>query len=278
MLRGLISGVMSGVGGAYADVAKSELEQKQKIDYSERYLKMLEEIEKRVARFNQDLEIEGIPKKATATAAAAPILAAGEAAAAPIVATGKAAAAPILATGEAAAAPIVAGGQVQAQIAKTNMPGYLGSVRQESAAKESSATRAQAAATNFELGIKKDVADLRKELKNTTDPTKRSELEQQIKDLTGSLTTKSYGDMVTAAESYRKMAANLRKDAESVLETEERQALLDRAQIYEREADVILQATKGQRLPGSTSQPTAAAKPPASSKPLILPAAVSVSN
>lgn len=117
MLRGLIGGLMTGVGGAYANVAKGELDNQQKLDYQERYLQMLEEKEKRVAEFTQDLEVAGIGKKATATAAAAPVLAAG-----------KAAAAPIEAAGEAAAAPIKAGADASSTIIKANMPGYTDAI------------------------------------------------------------------------------------------------------------------------------------------------------
>lgn len=128
MLRGLIGGLMTGVGGAYANVAKGELDNQQKLDYQERYLQMLEEKEKRVAEFTQDLEVAGIVKKATATAAAAPILARGKANAAPIEAEGDAAAAPIRAAGDAAAAPIKAGADASSTIIKANMPGYTDAI------------------------------------------------------------------------------------------------------------------------------------------------------
>ena len=139
---------------------------------------------------------------------------------------------------------------------------------------ESSGTKAQGALAQFKLTQEKALAELRTELKDTKDPTRRAEIEQQLKDLNGSLTTKSYSDMVTAAESYRKMAANLRKDAEDLIEepgSTEKQELLSRARIYEEEANAILQAAKNKRLSGSTKpkadDSAAAAKPVGGSKP-----------
>lgn len=66
MLRGLIGGVMKGVGEGYTQYAKGELENQQKLDYQERYLQMLEEKDKRIAEFAQDLRIKGISKEALA--------------------------------------------------------------------------------------------------------------------------------------------------------------------------------------------------------------------
>lgn len=125
---------------------------------------------------------------------------------------------------------------------------------------ESSGTKAQGALAQFKLTQEKALADLRTKLsKLPGDSAERTEIERQIKDLSGSLITKSYSDMVTAAESYRKMAANLRKDAEDMFEepgSTEKQELLRRARIYEEEADAILQAAKNKRLSGSTSPKT----------------------
>lgn len=119
MLGGLIGNVMSGVGGAYANVAKGELDNQQKLDYQQRYLQMVEEKDKRIAEFTQDLEVAGIGRKAEATAAAAPVLA----------------------RGKAAAAPIEAEGEAQGLIAKVGVPGYTGALQSETDAKESTSTK-----------------------------------------------------------------------------------------------------------------------------------------
>lgn len=144
---------------------------------------------------------------------------------------------------------------------RTNLTAYgtdagaRAGARAKASDSESSGTKAQGALANFKLTQERALAELRTELKDTKDPTRRAEIEQQLKDLNGSLTTKSYSDMVTAAESYRKMAANLRKDAEDLIEepgSTEKEELLSRARTYEEEANAILQAAKNKRLSGST--------------------------
>jgi hypothetical protein len=259
-LGGLISGVMGGAAKGYTEYAKQRLD----VDIKKELMAAEEEKLLRIDEIKRQRDIRDIPAKGAAeTAVQADRTTAVGGAETGVLANredalraGKAATtkATAMATGEAERENLAAYG--------SNANARAGA-RAKASDSESSATRAQAATTNFELGMKQDVAKLRRDLKNTKDPALRAELEQQIKDLSGSLTTKSYSDMVTAAESYRKMAANLRKDAENILEDDDRRTLLDRAQAYEREADAILQATKGQRLPGNTSQPVAGARPAA---------------
>ena len=251
-MRGLIAGVLGGAARGYTQMTEGELKKQQELDLRKQLMEAETEKQLRIDEIKRNRDIEDIPRKAEATAAAAPILARGDAAAAPIRAEGEAAAAPIKARGEAAAAPIRAEGEAKGQIAKTSTPGYLGSVAQETSAKESSATKASAAASNFELSQKRALSDLRTRLSKTTDETERANLQQAIGDLSGGTSTKSYGDMVTAAGHYRMLAQNLRKDAEMAGSEEERTDILQRAMNYEKEADAILQATKGKRLGGSS--------------------------
>lgn len=257
-MRGLIAGVLGGAARGYTQMAEGELKKQQELDLRTQLMEAETEKQLRIDEIKRNRDIADIPRKAEATAAAAPVLARGdaaaapiraegEAAAAPIKARGEAAAAPIRAEGEAAAAPIKARGEAQGQIAKTGTPGYLGSVASETSAKESSGSKAQGALANFKLSQERAVADLRTQLSRTTDEGQRGVIEQQIKDLSGS-SSKSYGDMVTAAGHYRMLAQNLRKDADMANTEGERTAMLERAMYYEKEADGILQATKDKRL------------------------------
>lgn len=218
-MRGLIAGVLGGAARGYTQMAEGELKKQQELDLRKQLMEAETEKQLRIDEIKRNRDIEDIPRKAEATAAAAPILARGEA---------------------------------QGQIAKTSTPGYLGSVAQETSAKESSATKASAAASNFELSQKRALGDLRTRLSKTTDETERANLQQAINDLSGGTSTKSYSDMVTAAGHYRMLAQNLRKDAEMAGSEEERTDILQRAMNYEKEADAILQATKGKRLGGSS--------------------------
>lgn len=244
-MRGLIAGVLGGAARGYTQMAEGELKKQQELDLRTQLMEAETEKQLRIDEIKRNRDVADIPRKAEATAAAAPILARGEAAAAPI-----------RAEGEAAAAPIKARGEAQGQIAKTGTPGYLGSVAQETGAKESSATKASAAASNFELSQKRALADMRTRLSKTTDETERANLQQAINDLSGGTSTKSYSDMVTAAGHYRMLAQNLRKDADMAGSEEERTDILQRAMNYEKEADAILQATKGKRLGGSSQSGT----------------------
>jgi hypothetical protein len=320
MLGGLIAGALGGAAKGYTQMAEGELQNQQRLDFQREISKMEEERLLRIDEIKRTRDVEDIPRRtsaqAAADAAAAPVRAQGEATAAPIRAQGEAAAAPIRAQGEAAAAPIRAQGEVagaaaridaataaglpqkkatyeraefdagkdlardratfQGQtegagyVAKVNAPGYTSAKAKDTAAGESSATRAAAAATNFELSQKRAVADLRTQLTKTKDPDDRAFIQQQISDLAGT-STKSYGDMVTAAGHYRMLAQNLRKDAEMATTEDERTDMMNRARYYEQEADGILQTTKGLRLGKSakpTSGPNAGAAPAASGAPV----------
>jgi len=253
--------IWANIGKAISNAGQDIADRGFKLDL----MRLDEEKALRLDQIKRDRDVADIPRKAEATAAAAPIIAAGDAAAAPIRAAGEALAAPIKARGiaeatpilaqaEADAAPIKATGEAKGQIAKTSTPGYLDSVKTETSAKESSATKATAAVANFELSQKRALGDLRTQLSKTSDPDQRSVIEQQIKDLSGS-STKSYGDMVTAAGHYRMLAQNLRKDAENALSDTDRNDMLQRARYYEQEADGILRSTVDKRL-GKDTKPT----------------------
>jgi hypothetical protein len=213
-------------------------------------MRMEEEKALRLDEIKRSRDLRDVPLKAKAEADAAPIRAQGEAAAAPI-----------RAQAEADAAPIKAAGEAKGLITKAQTPGYLEAKQQEADAGESTSVKDSRKVTTdaarYDASQKRAVGDLRSRLSRTQDPEQRSVLEQQIKDLSGS-STKSYGDMVTAAGHYRMLAQNLRKDAESAFDDGERNDMLARARYYEQEADAILQTTTDRRLggkPKATSGP-----------------------
>lgn len=184
--------IWANIGKAISNAGQDIADRGFKLDL----MRLEEEKALRLDQIKRDRDIADIPRKAEATAAAAPILAAGEAAAAPVRAAGEALAAPIkargvaeaapiLAEGEAAAAPIKAKGDAAGQIAKTETPGYLDSLKKETSAKESSATKAAAAASEFELGQKKKLVRILEDLERETDPAKKAVLEERFKLLSG---------------------------------------------------------------------------------------------
>jgi hypothetical protein len=221
-------------------------------------MRLEEEKALRLDEIKRSRDIADIPLRARATADAAPVLAQGDAAAAPVRAAGEAAAAPVRAAGEAIAAPIRAQGEAQGLIAKVQTPGYTEAKQKDADAGESTSTKESrkvtTAAASFELSQKSALGDLRTRLSKTTDPEQRGPLEQMIKDLSGS-STKSYGDMVTAAGHYRMLAQNLRKDAELAYDDADRNDMLKRARYYEQEADGILRSTVDRRL-GKDTKPS----------------------
>ena len=89
--------------------------------------------------------------------------------------------------------PKLAEAQAQGQVIKTSTPGYLGSLSSEASAKESSATRASAAASSYELNRAKQIDALRTELSQTSDPAQRETLRQRLDDLFGALDSGSIG-------------------------------------------------------------------------------------
>ena len=275
MLGGLIAGALGGAAKGYTQMAEGELQNQQRLDFQREISKMEEERLLRIDEIKRNRDVDDIGRRtsaqATADAAAAPVRAQGEATAAPIKAQGEVAGAVAKIDAATTAglpakkasyerAEFEAGkplatdratfqGQTEgaAYAAKVNAPGYTAAKAKDTAAGESSATKATAAVANFELSQKKAVADLRTQLTKTKDPEDRSFIEQQIKDLSGT-STKSYGDMVTAAGHYRMLAQNLRKDAEMAGTEEDRADMMARARYYEQEADGILQTSKGLRV------------------------------
>lgn len=122
-------------------------------------------------------------------------------------------------------------------------------------------TGLQINAAKFEIAQKRALGDLRTTLANTADPDQRAVLNQQIQDLSGA-STKSYADMVTAGDSFRKLAANLRQQLKDdvTLAEDEQKELKQRIDLYERQAASILGTTVDRRLGAGAGKP-ASAKP-----------------
>jgi hypothetical protein len=224
-IAGLIGQAMGGAAKGYGEYARQRMD----IDLKKEMMDAEEAKQLRIDAIRRERDLADIPKKAKAeTDAYATNL-------------------PTRAAADAAAAPVRAGGEAAAQVKKTETPGYLGSVTKETSAKETSGSRAQGAAASYQLGRAQRVDALRDELVKTDDENRRQEIQRQITDLSPG-STRSYSDMVTAANNYRMMAQNLRKDAEAALTEEDRVDILDRARRYEMEADSILRTTTSRRL------------------------------
>lgn len=276
MLGGLISGIMKGVGEGYATVAKGELENQQKLDYQQKYLDMLEEKEKRISEHQSDVNIKG---KIREIKEVDPLKTESEANRTRVVGEAETG---VLAGREDALRP----GKIQTakdtalaqgEAERANLGAYAGDssaragVRAKASDQEGSAAKATAAAASFELAQKRGVADLRAKLASTTDPDTRKALQQQISDLSGG-STKSYSDMVTAGDAFRKLAANLRtqlKDDPTLSDTEQAE-IKQRITLYETQAADVLGTTVERRLGGGDNK----GAPKASANIVIPPAAV----
>lgn len=287
MLAGLIGAAAGGIKGAadaYSMGAKSEFDNQQKVNLSQQLLDMEEQKALRVDEITRSRNIADVPKMATAQAEAAPIVAkgtvAGQVAGAQAVkdsglqnllASNEAAGINAKATAgvpEAEAAlkakQLVAGkanvteaasqtGAANATQfnAEVGAPGYLTNKTKLTNATESSGSKAQAALAGFTLTNAKVLQDARNLLAKESDPEKRDELTRSIADLSGA-STKNFGDVAIAARSWVTMAQNLRKDAEMLPESEQKE-LTTRAQGYEQSADALLKSIADKRLPGSTA-------------------------
>lgn len=274
MLGGLIAGALKGAADGYSTYAKGELENQQKLDYQKQIMQMQEEMNLRVDEIKRDRDVRDIGRKGTAEAenklATAPTLAragvleattkidaATEAGLPGKEAAYKGAQLEANAGNITREAEIKGEAEGAGQVKKTSTPGYLDSVSKETSAKESSGSKAQAGLANFQLTQLRAIADLRTQLsKLPADSPEREELTQRIQDLQYGASSKSYSDVVTAAEGYRKMADNLRRDADKITDNEaERKAMLTRASEYESQADYILRGAVGKRLPGTQQKP-----------------------
>lgn len=307
-MLGLIGAALKGAGEGYATYAKGEMENQQKLDYQKQILQMQEEKDRRIAEFTADLgvktkrrEIEELdPLKRASKVEDTRAVGAAEtdvltdrtgkvgAAETGVLTdrTGKVGAAETavlssredaLRAGKVKTAKDTALAAGEAERANAGAYAKDTNARAGTRAKaqdqfvEGSGSKAQGELAKFQLTQLKAVADARTELSNTTDPAKREEISQRIQDLQLGTSTKSYSDVVTAAEGYRKMADNLRKDADRVANSEEeRRAMLARASEYEAQADYILRGAVGKRLTGSQPAKPAESKPstaPAGAKP-----------
>ena len=275
-LGGLITGAMKGVGEGYTTVAKGELENQQKLSLEEKLLQMREEKDRRVAEFQDDLQRRGKikdieqvdPLRAQSDANRERVVGAArtevEVGREDALRPGKIKTAVDTKTAEL---------DVETDVTKRrgSDPTYLKSKQRITEAGEGSAARATAASASFELAQKKAVADLRTQLsKLPKDDPAREPLTQQIQDLSGG-SSKSYADMVTAGDSFRKLAQSLRKDAESATSEAEAKAMLERAQLYEEQAAGILGSTVTKRLGSGATAPSngtqSVVKKPAQPKP-----------
>lgn len=258
---GLISGVMGGAAKGFSDVSELEMKKQSELDMRKQLMEAETEKQLRIDEIKRDRDIADIGRRTDAETSA-------YVKSAPLKAKADADVAPIKAKGEADAAPIKAKGEANAQVVKTDTPGYLKSVKSEATAKhvESAGSVAQADLARYQLANLRAVSDLRTKLSNTSDPAERESLTQQIGDLSGN-SSKSYADMVTAAEGYRKLAQGLRKDLEMVTDPDERKSITDRANYYETEADSILQSTKGKRLGSANAKPDSVVRKPAAAAP-----------
>lgn len=258
-LAGLISGVMGGAARGYTQVAEGEMRKQQELDLRKQMLEAeeekqlrIDEIKRNRDRADKDYELspEHIEKVGAADRMKSEITARNRRDNAPLAAEADAAELDAGATNVKRKATLEGEAAAAGQVAKMNTPGYQSALRQEADAKESSATRAAAAESSFDLSQKKALADLRKQLAEATDPGQRDALEQAISDMSGA-TTKSYSDMVTAAGHFRMLAQNLRKDAENMA-PQDADATLARAQGYEDDAVTLMRQVASKRGVGTS--------------------------
>lgn len=144
-------------------------------------------------------------------------------------------------------------GEIDTQTRLAQDPNYLSARAKIATASEGSSTKAAAASSQFDLSQKKLLADLRTNLAKA-EPGAREGLEKQIRDLSGA-STKSYGDMVSAGNSFRMMANTLRQELRDNPPLAEADVADMQKKIadYDMQASSILGATVDKRLGGSAA-------------------------
>lgn len=146
--------------------------------------------------------------------------------------------------------------ETQVAVDRGNNKDFLKATRNVEQAKhiESAGSIAQAALANFQLDSQRTIQNLRTKLSDTTDPTERDALKQQISDL--STTSKgSFADVASVGNGYRMMAKEAREDARD-LTGDEKASAIKRAQDFETMADAVFQSItdkKGVATPAARS-------------------------
>ena len=187
---GLLAGAMKGIGEGYTAVAKGELENQQKLDYQTKILQLQEEKDRRIAEFQQDLNLRGKireinevdPLKTESEANRTRVVGAAE--------TG------VLTDRENALRP----GKVQTELetnrargtaerenqaAYASDPNARAGVRAKASDSESSSAKVTAESTAFDLKQKKDMAKVLEDIDAATDPVEKQRLEEKFKRLSG---------------------------------------------------------------------------------------------
>lgn len=279
MLGGLIAGALKGAGEGYATYAKGEMENQQRLDYATKILELQEQKELRVDEIRrgrdfadkkrdiEELDPMRIQSKVSETkavgAAQTGVEVAREGELGPVKTANAVAQATALGPVQATNEGLLVGARTEAERKGQAAYGQDRQAREGVRARardqhvESAGSAAQAGLAQFQLTELRAQSDLRKRLSQETDPAKRDALRTQLQDLTIGSSSRSYSDVVTAGDAYRKMADNLRRDAEkNAGSEEERQTLLRRAEDYEQQADYILRGAVGSRLPGGPKPKT----------------------
>lgn len=144
---------------------------------------------------------------------------------------------------------------------QVNTPGYLDAVAKKAKAGnvESAGSLAQAALANFKLGRERQVGALQDRLANTDDPALREKLTQQIRDLSGGSSTRSFADVVAMGNGYVNMAAKLRAQAKDAMDADSAALLNAQATQYEQAADAVFRSVSEKRLGPGAAAPKPAA-------------------
>lgn len=279
-LGGLIAGALGGAAKGYTEVAETNFKKSAELDLKKQLMEA--EADKRLAidAITRQRDIADIGGRTQATAnanlAAAPTV--GQTAVASKVAEAtaiKGSGLPQLQAENTAAELAANKGNVvekakqageaegAGSVAKINTPGYLKAVTANARAGhiESAGSLATAGLANFELNQKKTVAELNKSLSNETDPTKREEISQKIKDLSGG-STKSFSDVVALGNGYVNMAGKLRTQAKDEADETVRGNMNAQATQYEQAADSVFNSIKEKRLGATPGKPGGGEKSP----------------
>jgi hypothetical protein len=274
-LGGLIAGALGGAAKGYTEVAETNLKKDAELDLKKQLLDAQAAKDLAIDEIKRNRDVSDIGRTSAATAAAA--LANAPTTAQAAVAGKVAEATAIKGSGlsalqaENTAADLAANknnvtekarqaglAEGAGAVAKINTPGYLKATADNARAGhiESAGSLAQAALATFDLGQKRSVADLNKSLSTETDPTKREEITQKIKDLSGG-STKSFSDVVALGNGYVNMAGKLRTQAKDEADETARASMNAQATQYEQAADSVFNSVKEKRLGASPAKPGA---------------------
>lgn len=245
-MRGLIASVLGRASGTYGDIAKSNFDRQQELNYQREISKMAEEKELRIDAIRRERNIGDIGGIATATVAA-------EQATLPDrLEMGRQEVVFETDTQGLVAGQTGRNERVRAEAAMTDSQRAEEERRALQAEQQTEAFEQTRERSQYTFDRERMIDDLRDAAATLSDnDTLKDQIVGQINLLTGAQTgSRTMSDVVAIGNGYRQMATDLFRRAEDEYDDAAKADMLKRAQEFQEEANAVFRDVRGVRLPG----------------------------